>query len=46
MRLGFDTFVIEDASKGVDVPPGAVGGALHTLAAAGILIVSSREIMP
>jgi len=46
VRLGFDTYVVADACRGVDVPPGSVEKALHSLSAAGALVVSSREILP
>ncbi len=44
VRLGFQVFVVEDASRGVDVPAGSVEKALRDMGSAGVGVVSSREI--
>jgi nicotinamidase/pyrazinamidase len=45
-RLGFETYLIEDASKGVNIPEGSVDEALKKLIALGVRIISHREILP
>jgi len=42
--LGYDVFVIEDASRGVDLHPGDVARSLSEMKAAGIVMISSDGI--
>jgi len=42
--LGYETYLIEDASRGVDLPPGSVRKAVESLASAGVRVVSSAEL--
>ncbi|MGQ9615400.1 MAG: bifunctional nicotinamidase/pyrazinamidase [Spirochaetota bacterium] len=44
LKIGFRTFLIEDGSVGVDVPPGSVGRAKSEMAERGVLIISSSEL--
>lgn len=44
--LGFDVHVIEDASRGVDFPPGNVEKSLKRMKEAGIQIISSGRALP
>jgi nicotinamidase/pyrazinamidase len=46
VRLGFETFLIEDACRGVDVPEGSVQDALKKLMSLGVRIAAHREIVP
>lgn len=41
---GFDTFVIEDACRGVDNPPGTAAEALNTMEAAGIRRIGTGDL--
>jgi nicotinamidase/pyrazinamidase len=43
-RLGFETFLIEDATRGVNVNPGDVGRAIDDMRAAGVVITTSVRI--
>jgi len=43
-QLGFNVFLIEDASRGVDLNPGDVTRALEEMKKAGITIVQSAEV--
>lgn len=43
-QLGFETFLIEDASRGVNLQPGDVRRAVEEMKAAGVHIVQSRDI--
>ena len=45
LSLGFKTFLIEDASRGVNVNPGDVKAAVMAMKAAGIGVVKSKEIL-
>lgn len=45
LSLGFKTFLIEDASRGVNVRPGEVKSAVLEMKAAGIGVVKSKEIL-
>jgi len=44
-RLGYGTFVVEDACRGVDLRPGDVARALTEMREAGVKIVRSREVL-
>ncbi len=43
-RLGFNTHVIQDACRGVNLQPGDVDRALEEMRAAGIKIITSQEL--
>ncbi len=43
-RSGFDTHVIEDACRGVELKPGNVGAALEEMSRAGVTIIGSAQI--
>jgi nicotinamidase/pyrazinamidase len=43
--LGFNTFLIEDATRGVNVRPGDVAGAIDQLRAAGVRIRASEDVL-
>lgn len=42
---GFRVHLIEDACRGIDLPPGGVAAAIAEMRAAGIMIVSSQDIV-
>jgi len=44
-RLGFETFLIEDASRGVELNAGDVQRAIVEMKAAGVEVVQSRELL-
>lgn len=44
-RLGFNTYVIEDACRGVNLNPGDVEQALENMRRAGVAIVTSDEVI-
>ncbi|MGE5581390.1 MAG: nicotinamidase [Bacillota bacterium] len=44
MTEGFQVYVVQDACKGVDNPPGSVEAALDQLKSAGIKIISAAEV--
>jgi nicotinamidase/pyrazinamidase len=44
-QLGFRTFLIEDASRGVNVKPGDVNRAVEEMKAAGVTVVTSKELL-
>ena len=44
-QLGFRTWLIEDASRGVNVKPGDVSRAVEEMKAAGVTVVKSSEIL-
>jgi nicotinamidase-related amidase len=44
-QLGFRTFLIEDASRGVNVRPGDVQRAVEEMKAAGVTVVTSKELL-
>jgi nicotinamidase/pyrazinamidase len=44
-RLGFETFVIEDACRGVNVQPGDVSKALDEMQAAGVHVIRSEDVL-
>jgi nicotinamidase/pyrazinamidase len=43
-QLGFETFLIEDATRGVNLPPGNVARAIEAMRAAGVQIVQSQAV--
>lgn len=43
-QLGFDTFLIEDACRGVELQPGDVRRAVEEMQAVGIRVVQSRDL--
>jgi nicotinamidase/pyrazinamidase len=45
LKLGFKTYLIEDACRGVDLQPGDVTRAIETMRAAGAHIVTAEEIL-
>lgn len=45
LSLGFETFLIEDASRGVNLNPGDVKKAVTEMKAAGIGVMKSKEIL-
>ena len=44
-QLGFDTFLIEDATRGVNVKPGDVDRALGEMREAGVRVVTSGDVL-
>lgn len=44
LRLGFETSLIQDGSRGVDLVPGDVERALSEMAAAGVTIIQSDQL--
>ncbi len=45
LQLGFNTYVIEDACRGVNLNPGDVSQALDAMRRAGVKIVQSEEVI-
>jgi nicotinamidase/pyrazinamidase len=45
LSLGFKTFLIEDACRGVNIQPGDVAKAVAEMADAGIAVVQAKEIL-
>jgi nicotinamidase/pyrazinamidase len=47
-QLGFETYLVEDACRGVDLRPGDVTAAIHEMRDAGVYIVDEKSagIMP
>src|SRR5205823_282817 len=43
-QLGFRTFVVEDATRGVELQPGDVGRALEQMRAAGVQLVRGGDL--
>jgi nicotinamidase/pyrazinamidase len=43
--LGFGVTVVEDAVRGVDVPPGSAAGALESMRARGVTTLPSRDLL-
>jgi nicotinamidase/pyrazinamidase len=43
--LGFNTFLIEDASRGVNLKPGDVEAAVEEMARAGVVVTSSERLL-
>ncbi|RKY00844.1 MAG: bifunctional nicotinamidase/pyrazinamidase [Spirochaetes bacterium] len=44
VKLGFKTYVIEDASKGVDIPPGNIENTKRKMRENGIVLIKSKEL--
>ncbi len=44
VHCGFETYVIEDACRGVNVPEGSVDTALHDMTEAGVRCIGSSEL--
>ncbi|MGA2232244.1 MAG: bifunctional nicotinamidase/pyrazinamidase [Tepidisphaeraceae bacterium] len=44
-QLGFETYLIEDACRGVDLKPGDVEGAVAEMRAAGVRVVRSGDVI-
>lgn len=44
VQLGFKTRLIEDACRGVEQRPGDIAGAIGEMRAAGVLIITSRDL--
>ncbi|TVR88745.1 MAG: bifunctional nicotinamidase/pyrazinamidase [Spirochaetaceae bacterium] len=44
VHCGFETYVIEDACRGVNVPEGSVDSALHDMTEAGVRCIGSSEL--
>ena len=44
-QLGFETYLIEDACRGVDLMPGDAGRALAEMRAAGVQVVHSKDVV-
>lgn len=45
VKLGFNTYVIEDACRGVELNPGDVKNALQIMREAGVVIISSHDVI-
>jgi nicotinamidase/pyrazinamidase len=45
VRLGFHTFLIRDASRGVDVPEGSLSKAIKDMKASGVRVIESDMIL-
>lgn len=43
-KLGFETFVIIDACRGVEVKPGDIDGAVEEMQKAGVKIIEAKEL--
>jgi len=43
-EMGFDTYVILDATRGIDSPPGSIENALNSMRNSGIKIIKSTDI--
>jgi nicotinamidase/pyrazinamidase len=46
VKLGFNTFVIEDACRGVNLRPGDVNAAIEEMRRAGVQVVQSHQVAP
>lgn len=44
LQLGFETYLIEDACRGVNLKPGDVENAVEEMRAAGVVVASSRNL--
>lgn len=44
-KLGFETYVVEDLTRGVDIPPGDVARAIAEMRSAGTHIVQSTDVV-
>ena len=45
LQLGFETYLVEDASRGVNLAPGDVDQAVADMQAAGVQIVQSDSLL-
>jgi nicotinamidase/pyrazinamidase len=45
MQAGFETFIISDAVRGVNLPPGSETAEINRLQKAGVRLISSQEIL-
>jgi nicotinamidase/pyrazinamidase len=45
VKVGFQTFLIEDAARGVDFPSGSVASAIEKMKNAGVKVISSSELL-
>lgn len=45
VKLGFNAYVIEDACRGVELNPGDVKNALQMMREAGVVIISSQDVI-
>lgn len=43
-REGFEVVLIEDATRGIDVPPGTVAAAIEEMKAAGVQVINSGDL--
>lgn len=46
LRLGFDVYLVEDASRGIDTPPGSLKVRLEELVRAGAVRIQSSSLFP
>jgi len=46
VRRGFDVWLVEDACRGIDSPPGSLAGRLEEMGAAGVRMVRSGDLGP
>ncbi len=44
VKCGFETYLIEDACRGVDIPEGSVDSALHDMTEAGVRCIGSSDL--
>lgn len=45
VRHGFDVLLLQDACRGVDIPPGNAQAALDAMRASGVTVVSSKDLI-
>jgi nicotinamidase/pyrazinamidase len=45
LRFGYEVFVVEDAVRGVDVPPGGAARALDTMRRSGASLIKSEVLL-
>jgi len=45
VRLGFHTFLIQDAARGVDVPEGSLSRAIQDMKSSGVHVIESAEVL-
>jgi nicotinamidase/pyrazinamidase len=46
LRLGFDIYLVEDAARGIDTPPGSLKARLEELVRAGAVRIQSSSLFP
>lgn len=44
LRLGFETFLIKDAARGVDVPSGSLAAAMEDMKSRGVRMIDSGQV--